>query len=334
MVGVGRLRFWQGDAAEAAACLERGVTEARAVGDETSLALAVTWLGAVRVLETRYAEADLLLADGLRRHEAAADQAGTAWALFQLGRAAGNRGGSAGGSLLLEASLARYRSAATVATLLGSVRADLGDRKRSAATVATLLGSVRADLGDRKRSAAALREGLAGLRAVADRAYLLSAQVALPSVAAVTGQLVRAARLFGAAEALQTTIGASLTPINRAICAETLAAIRPHLSPADLDAASYQEQSLTLDQALTEAELVVQAMSAPEPNLPGPTGDSPEPLTRRELQVARLLAAGQTDRQVAAALSIAVTTARVHVHRVLAKLGLRSRWQVTQALRS
>ena len=54
----------------------------------------------------------------------------------------------------------------------------------------------------------------------------------------------------------------------------------------------------------------------------------PESLTPREHELARLLAQGYTDRQIAAALTIAVSTAGVHVHHVLAKLGLRSRWQV------
>jgi DNA-binding NarL/FixJ family response regulator len=44
--------------------------------------------------------------------------------------------------------------------------------------------------------------------------------------------------------------------------------------------------------------------------------------------VARLLEAGYTDRQIATALGIAPGTATVHVHHVLRKLGLRSRWQV------
>jgi DNA-binding NarL/FixJ family response regulator len=53
-----------------------------------------------------------------------------------------------------------------------------------------------------------------------------------------------------------------------------------------------------------------------------------EALTRREQDVVRLLAAGYSDRQIASALGITPGTAAVHVHHVLRKLGLRSRWQV------
>lgn len=48
-------------------------------------------------------------------------------------------------------------------------------------------------------------------------------------------------------------------------------------------------------------------------------------LTAREADVAQLLAAGMTDRQVAATLFISHSTARHHAERILAKLGLTSR---------
>jgi DNA-binding NarL/FixJ family response regulator len=44
--------------------------------------------------------------------------------------------------------------------------------------------------------------------------------------------------------------------------------------------------------------------------------------------VARLLREGYPDRQIAAALAISPRTVGVHVQHVLAKLGVRSRWQV------
>ncbi|HLZ70559.1 MAG TPA: LuxR C-terminal-related transcriptional regulator [Dehalococcoidia bacterium] len=53
-----------------------------------------------------------------------------------------------------------------------------------------------------------------------------------------------------------------------------------------------------------------------------------EPLTPRERDVTRLLAKGYSDRQIASALAIAVRTVGVHVHHILDKLDLRSRWQV------
>ena len=51
-------------------------------------------------------------------------------------------------------------------------------------------------------------------------------------------------------------------------------------------------------------------------------------LTRREHEVGLLVARGQTDREIAATLSISPVTVGVHVHNILAKLDLRSRHQV------
>jgi DNA-binding CsgD family transcriptional regulator/tetratricopeptide (TPR) repeat protein len=62
--------------------------------------------------------------------------------------------------------------------------------------------------------------------------------------------------------------------------------------------------------------------TAPAPGAPAPYG-----LTSRELAVLRLLAAGQTNKQIGAELYISPTTARVHVSNILRKLGVTSRVQ-------
>ena len=58
----------------------------------------------------------------------------------------------------------------------------------------------------------------------------------------------------------------------------------------------------------------------------GAGGDAGEPvLTARELEVLRLVAAGQSNREIAAALVISPKTASVHVSNILAKLGAATR---------
>ena len=57
-------------------------------------------------------------------------------------------------------------------------------------------------------------------------------------------------------------------------------------------------------------------------------------LTRRERQVAELLARGCTDQQIADELFVSVGTVGVHVHHILRKLELRSRTQVAAYLAS
>jgi non-specific serine/threonine protein kinase len=52
-----------------------------------------------------------------------------------------------------------------------------------------------------------------------------------------------------------------------------------------------------------------------------------DPLTRREREVALLLAEGLSNRQIAERLVISEKTAALHVEHILGKLGLHSRWQ-------
>jgi LuxR family transcriptional regulator, maltose regulon positive regulatory protein len=52
-----------------------------------------------------------------------------------------------------------------------------------------------------------------------------------------------------------------------------------------------------------------------------------EPLSERELEVLRLLAEGRTNEQIARTLTIALGTAKTHVHNVTAKLGAQNRAQ-------
>jgi non-specific serine/threonine protein kinase len=64
---------------------------------------------------------------------------------------------------------------------------------------------------------------------------------------------------------------------------------------------------------------------------------APVPLTRRERQVAALVASGRTNRQIGRVLGISEKTAEVHLHHVMTKLDARSRaevaaWAATQRL--
>lgn len=54
-------------------------------------------------------------------------------------------------------------------------------------------------------------------------------------------------------------------------------------------------------------------------------------LTERELEVMRLVASGQTNAELAAALFLSEQTVKTHVSRILAKLGLRDRTQIVVA---
>jgi NarL family two-component system response regulator LiaR len=68
------------------------------------------------------------------------------------------------------------------------------------------------------------------------------------------------------------------------------------------------------------AERLMQAISTPQ---------SPEALTEREIEVLRLLAQGQSNKQIAHSLNNTEKTIKTHVSRILSKLGVQSRTQAT-----
>jgi non-specific serine/threonine protein kinase len=82
------------------------------------------------------------------------------------------------------------------------------------------------------------------------------------------------------------------------------------------------------------AETLSDDQAAPPSSAATLPADSVEALTPREQEVARLLAQGYSDRQIAEALTIALSTVGSHVHHLLAKLGVHSRWQVADWTRA
>jgi non-specific serine/threonine protein kinase len=67
----------------------------------------------------------------------------------------------------------------------------------------------------------------------------------------------------------------------------------------------------------------------PRPEDPWRMGGASPGLTDRELEVATLVAQGLTNRQIAERLVLSLRTVETHVSRVLTKLGLSTRGQLT-----
>jgi DNA-binding CsgD family transcriptional regulator len=227
-------------------------------------------------------------------------------------------------ALLAEAlPLARSLGAGHVAEALGSLGA---------------LAWVQEEVG---RAADCWCQGLVLARDIGYRLRIPQFLERLGRVARARGQLERAARLFGAAAVAQQAAGA---PISQEIgeYERNLDAVRAQLGEAAFAAAWAEGQALPAEDAVAYAvadvalePAVAEALGdAPDVAVTGaPVQRDPAGLTRREVEVLRLLAEGATDAAIAAALSISVNTVNKHVASILAKTGAANRTAAAAALR-
>ncbi len=65
-----------------------------------------------------------------------------------------------------------------------------------------------------------------------------------------------------------------------------------------------------------------------------PSEEVPLDLSKRELEVARLIAEGLSNKEIAVRLGISLLTAKDHVHRILEKTGLPNRAAVAAAIQA
>ncbi|MQY09555.1 ATP-binding protein [Actinomadura macrotermitis] len=138
------------------------------------------------------------------------------------------------------------------------------------------------------------------------------------------GEFERGALLDGATLEYWRSLGApvQLGPDYLEIQEMVRTANREGMSPAAYQAAVARGAELTVEQA------VVLARRA-DTMLPRRLTDTaPQPLTRRERQVAELVAEGLTNRDIAGRLTIAKRTVDSHIEHIMAKLGVASRTEI------
>ncbi|MGY1869602.1 MULTISPECIES: LuxR C-terminal-related transcriptional regulator [Nocardia] len=155
--------------------------------------------------------------------------------------------------------------------------------------------------------------------------WLASAFEGLAWTAVARGDFERAARLLGAAEILAR----STVRLAHAITGVLGDKMRDEVREA-LGAKAFQEifdsgTALSLDEAIDYA---LGRVSSPARTAPVVSEAAADVLTRREKDVARLVAAGHSNKRIAADLVISVRTAETHVEHILTKLGFTSRTQI------
>ena len=239
---------------------------------------------------------------------------GSAAVLNSLGVLARNRGDLEGARAFGEEALGIHR--------------ELGDT-RNVALLLNNLARVERDANRWSRAVELVTESLVLFRDLTDAWGVSTVLVNLGIMAQQTGDLVRATRLFGAAEALrETSTGSaflSVSPSERMVYEGSVVAAHTSLGEAVFASNWRAGRSLSFEEAVAEGLAMQPSESDP---IASHASEPAGPLTAREQEVAVLMATGHTNRQIAEALVISQWTVDAHVRHILTKLGLRSRAQV------
>lgn len=236
-----------------------------------------------------------------------------------------------------------YREALDTQRLIGAMAAE--------ARCLVGVGRVAHSLGYTGQAYDYLSEGLFRGHSSGQRAEVSRALIAIARVAFGTGLHEPACRLAGAAVAVREDLGLATEPAPWPFAD----AEQEHLQKSHLRAWWEQGRALSAAEAVHAADQLAEEVRHPSARRtrsrrdngqvkteeaagsaaahpPGPSPDSTSPqqrLTKRELEIARLVSSGKSNPEIARTLFITSATAARHVANINRKMGFRSRNQIT-----
>jgi predicted ATPase/DNA-binding SARP family transcriptional activator/DNA-binding CsgD family transcriptional regulator len=362
LAGIGMLAFRQGDLDRMRESATEGLrlsAEAELAGNHRAHFLRV--LGNAYWLEGDHQRATTLAEESLALSREANDMGGTANTLITVGTA------SLWGSGDLEQARAFYEEGLAISRELGSssmlrdflnalalpfllerdleqaaalaeeavaLSREAGDRSLLPLPL-TWVGWVALLRGDLERAKALHKESLALTKELgAHKQLALILLEGLACAAGAEGETQRTARLFGATEALREAIGFPLEPALRTLEEPYLGGARSQLEESTWTDAWEEGRAMSveaaIEYALSEDDSSTIAMRTQE-QTSSATARTPA-LTRREREVAKLVAQGSTNQLIAEQLFLSERTVENHVAKILKKLNVRSREQVATCL--
>ena len=137
-------------------------------------------------------------------------------------------------------------------------------------------------------------------------------------------QFEAAAKIFGHAGSIRAPLGSVIDPADQPEYARLISGLRSALGEEAFASLWAEGAAMPLDEviacALSESGSPAAAVLPAKENFGG--------LTRREREVAALIAQGKSNREIAEAMTVGVKTVETYVTRMLNKLGFDSRVQI------
>ena len=238
VMGAGYLAVAQGDYPQAVALSQEALALSQAIGDERGTALARFVLGFASMGRGDFGQARMLIEAALVWPRKTGDQLFVLWGLTNLGLIAERQGEYERAKALLEDGLA--------------VAQRIGD-KGSIAYAWLLLAILAQSEGDAERATPWVQDSLTLLQQVGDRLLMVLGLNVLAWAMGRQGQPERVARLMGAGEALEETLGAPLPLVYRADHDRYVTAVRVQLDEATFQSAWAEGRAMPLERAIDYA---------------------------------------------------------------------------------
>ncbi|MDI2030608.1 LuxR C-terminal-related transcriptional regulator [Saccharopolyspora sp. TS4A08] len=176
--------------------------------------------------------------------------------------------------------------------------------------------------GDASTAATLVREALENLQDFNDYHTAGLCAEALAWITSSEGQPERAACLLGLAHTIRGEEGGPLLPLFEEYHDQCERQVRGALGERAYAMSFEQGAAVRVDEALGYA------LGQKRRAEPTPKAESVKPLSRREQEIAGLVAQGMSNKEIANSLVISRRTAEAHVEHILVKLGFTSRGQI------
>lgn len=303
----------QGDYQAGLALLEESRDLAQELGNETELTYATQYLGWAKMMAGDLPQAIPLLDHVLARHRASSRWTAPALTIFAIrAMAAGQVGDTERAMDLLDE--------------CRNICAALGERWALSWTSCTV-GITWWAAGNPRQASAHLCDSLRVKCDVTDQLGYPFCVDLLSWVAAADGDWIRAAILQGATDTMWEPIGIPLWGFAPLIDQgkEERTRTREALGERVYQTAAQQGAGMPPEEVIAYALGEKPSTRVADPA--GPSAATPV-LTKREQEVATLIAQGLTNKEIAARLVIGQRTAEGHVERILTKLGFSKRVQI------
>jgi len=237
--GLGWVAREQGDAKMARAYLEKCLALAREMGHQLQVGTTLNTLAGVAIMQEDAAGAMTLLDEALTTNREAGHLINTGWSLNHLGHVAQLQ--------------ARFEQARQFHQESLPLLERMGPHSLGAAWANHGLGETALALFERAPAHKHLCLALESFRESGDQSGASWCLSGLAGVAALDEEPERAARLWGAAEALRVSIGARPAPAARATRERLMAAAREQLGEEAFAAAWAEGEKLTMEHAVALA---------------------------------------------------------------------------------